>query len=439
MSSAESPSVAAVTGGAGQLGTHVLRRLLKDPTIERVLCIDVNPPSLPLGGKLEFVRADVRDADFASILEGVHALFHFAFIVTQKVEPGVYDAVNVDGSRRVFEGAVEAGVKRIVYASSIAAYGVVPGHPEPIVESTPRVFQPEFPYSACKHRVETILDELAEKYPDVAFARCRPAILIGTHFQNPGAKMLGKLLDRGKIASMGEEVPLPLVWDEDVADAAILMAKTGARGPFNLIADDQKTPEQIATMTSLDVVRPPPTLLKALGLLAPALERLGIGEAVDPSWQREGNTRMIVSSRHALETLGWKRSCPTSIDVINRYLETAPGRTDRRVAAFLRFANLTGPEVDGARGPVHLAIEGPGGGDWTIHTDDGRLRARSGLPRPPITTVRLSRRAFSSLLGSNAANLEQVAEIEGAPEGVIAVRALFERPAAYAAKWVIGS
>ena len=58
----------------------------------------------------------------------------------------------------MFTAATQAGVTRIVYSSSIAAYGVVPGHPEPITEDATRVHQPGFAYAATKFEVEAWLD-----------------------------------------------------------------------------------------------------------------------------------------------------------------------------------------------------------------------------------------------------------------------------------------
>ncbi|MCU1277537.1 MAG: NAD-dependent epimerase/dehydratase, partial [bacterium] len=137
----------AVTGAAGQLGTVVLRRLAVERGVTAIRSLDLRPPAVA-SGKLEHVRADVRDPAFARFLDGCDALVHLAFIVTGAPPRPVFDAINVAGSRNVIEAAVKVGIKKIVYTSSVAAYGVVHGHPRPIVETTPRVHQPAFPYSA---------------------------------------------------------------------------------------------------------------------------------------------------------------------------------------------------------------------------------------------------------------------------------------------------
>src|SRR5690348_10340443 len=123
----------AVTGGAGQLGTLVLRRLCADRTVAEVRSLDLRPP-LAVSPKLKAVEADVRDPELARHLDGCDVLVHLAFLVAKRGKRELQDQVNVEGSKNVFRAALQAGVRRIVYASSIAAYGVVPGHPEPIVE-----------------------------------------------------------------------------------------------------------------------------------------------------------------------------------------------------------------------------------------------------------------------------------------------------------------
>jgi len=117
--------------GSGELGTHVLRRLAADDTATELRCVDIRPP-LVLSPKLRFVHADVRDrAALERAFDGCDAVLHFAFIVTRKLPRDIFWGINVDGSKNAFEAAAAAGVKSVVYTSSVAQYGVVSGHPFP--------------------------------------------------------------------------------------------------------------------------------------------------------------------------------------------------------------------------------------------------------------------------------------------------------------------
>src|SRR5204863_868297 len=124
---------------------------------------------------------------------GCDALVHLAFLLAKRADRATQDAVNVDGSKNVFRSAVDAGVKRIVYASSVAAYGVVPGLPVPVVEDTPRTRQPDFWYACAKFDVEAGLDELEKQHTDLSVTRFRPAILIGRRMDH----QLGAAMRRG--------------------------------------------------------------------------------------------------------------------------------------------------------------------------------------------------------------------------------------------------
>ena len=74
-------------------------------------------------------------------------------------------AINVDGSRTVFEATAKAGAERICYASSVAAYGFHDDNPMWLTEDVPARGTPEHFYSAQKAEVETILDTAAREPP----------------------------------------------------------------------------------------------------------------------------------------------------------------------------------------------------------------------------------------------------------------------------------
>ncbi|MGZ6123431.1 MAG: NAD-dependent epimerase/dehydratase family protein, partial [Myxococcales bacterium] len=234
----------AVTGGSGHLGTLVLRRLADDRSVKEIVALDLRPP-LIVSGKLRDVRADVRDAAIGDHLRGCDAVVHLAFMVAKRGARALQDDVNVRGSANVFRAAIAAGVRRILYSSSVAAYGVLPGLPVPISEETPRTRQPDFWYACAKYDVEADLDALEREHPDLSVARFRPAILFGRRMEHP----LGAALRHGLLPETGA---LPLVWDEDVADAFLLALRSGAKGAFNLAADDRAVKEIVA----LDL-RPP--------------------------------------------------------------------------------------------------------------------------------------------------------------------------------------
>jgi UDP-glucose 4-epimerase len=393
----------AVTGGAGQLGTLVLRRLCADRTIGEVRCLDLRPP-LAASPKLKAVRADIRDADFARHLGGYDVLVHLAFLVARRGKREMQDEVNVEGSKNVFRAALQAGVRRIVHASSIAAYGVVPGHPEPLVEAAPRIRQPSFWYACAKYDLESFLDEVERAHPEVAIVRFRPGILLGRRMEHA----LGAALRRGLLPDSGT-TPLPVVCDEDVADAFVLAVKSdAARGAFNLAAEEPLPSRQLAQAAGLRTLAVPGFVRKALAGADALAARLRLIPPMDPGWLGAGEARMVISSERARRELGWKPRCATAVEVVKRQAETVPRKLDRRLSIFFRAVDRASrrepprPDLAGYQTTIHLELSGPNGGELTLRAHGGRLSVRKGAPRPADGAVFLSARLLLDLLTGKA-------------------------------------
>jgi UDP-glucose 4-epimerase len=146
---------AAVTGGCGFLGSHVVDELLSHGV--RVYCIDnlsngkienikshLNDPSF------KFVQCDIRDTqNLLDVFEGVDWVMHLAAltdIVPSVENPLEYHSVNVDGTVSVLEACRKSGVKRLIYAASSSCYGIPEIYPTP---ETAKI-SPQYPYALTK-------------------------------------------------------------------------------------------------------------------------------------------------------------------------------------------------------------------------------------------------------------------------------------------------
>ncbi|MCG3172278.1 MAG: hypothetical protein GMKNLPBB_00426 [Myxococcota bacterium] len=347
-------------------------------------------------------------------------MFHFAFLVVVKAHPEQFRSVNVGGSKNVFMQGQAAGVNQFIYSSSIAAYGVVPGHPEPIVEDTPRRHQPEFPYSACKYEVEAFLDEYERNFPDIRVARLRPTILVGEYMEHGFGK-----LTRKRIFPDPNGAVVPVVWDEDVADAAMSCFRRKAHGAFILTAEGRKTGSELGRELGFRVIRPPEPLMRAALVARNALAGVGIGQSIDPAWMKQGGVNMIASSAKAREMLDWKPKCPGQSDVFSHFLQTVPYQLDPRIAWMIRLAGLASKrrpplrELENLRGDVHVHLTGPKGGDIRIHVEGGRLGFGFGVPRPPTSVVTMKAELWLDMMAGktdfSAALISNRVRIEGEP------------------------
>ncbi len=194
----------AVTGPTGEIGRPFISALERMPEVERVIGMARRP--FDIGGqgweKTEYRRGDVLDREAVDALVA-HAdvVVHLAFVIV--AGGGDSREVNLTGSRNVFEATAAAGARRLVYTSSVAAYGFNRGAPALLEEDDPARGSSRHPYSAHKAAVEEVLAEaLADSDTDAYVFR--PCIVAG-----PQATLL---LDLIPLLAVGQRIPGPLRW-----------------------------------------------------------------------------------------------------------------------------------------------------------------------------------------------------------------------------------
>jgi len=197
------PLTVAITGPTGEIGLPLLAELERDPAVGEVRGMARRPfdPREEGWKKVVYRRGDILDrGSLAALFDGVDVVVHLAFAIFGGREET--HRVNLEGSRNVFEAALAAGVERLVYASSVAAYGFDPENPQPLTEAVPARGSEGFYYSAQKAELEATLDELLVG-SDVDAYVFRPCIVAG-----PRATMLIRKAVEG--ARLGD--PLPTLW-----------------------------------------------------------------------------------------------------------------------------------------------------------------------------------------------------------------------------------
>lgn len=291
----------AVTGSSGYLGQLVVRALAEDPAVESLLGLDVRPSELT-SPKLTHRFADVRTADFPRHFDGCDAVYHLAFIIQapRSMSIATVDEINVEGSRRVFEGAVAANVPKIVHAGSIAAYGAHPDNPPGLTEDHPLRPNPDWFYSRTKGLVEQQMDTLQRHHPDLVIIRFRPCIFIGPTTDNTMGRMLAAPL---MFLVRGDDV-VDVCWDADVVEAFRLGLHYDRSDAFNLTAADPRSLKEYAALVNKRVVPVPETLFV---LIARTAYALGLLPQSDLEWTKALVGGAInASSARARERLGWQ-------------------------------------------------------------------------------------------------------------------------------------
>jgi UDP-glucose 4-epimerase len=233
-----------VLGATGNVGSSLVSLLSADPGVDSVVGVARRKPELDLP-KIEWATADIRTDDLVPLLDGADAVVHLAWLIQPSRDEAVLRSVNVDGSRRVFDAVASAGVRSLVYASSIGTYSPGPKH-EYVDESWPATGIASSFYARHKAEVERMLDAFEASHPDVRVARLRPTLIFkrsaasGIRRLFAGPFLPGSLLRPSLIPIL----PLPrglrfqAVHTDDVADAYRRAILRDAAGSFNIAADD---------------------------------------------------------------------------------------------------------------------------------------------------------------------------------------------------------
>ena len=298
-----------VTGATGNHGSSLVRRLSRDRDIEHITGIARRLPTLALP-KVTWTKADVAKTDLDAVLEGADAVVHLAWLIQPGRNERLTHAVNVEGSRRVFEAAARVGMKTIVYASSVGAYS--PGPKDRRVdESWPTNGVPTSFYSRHKAAVERILDSFEAANPDVRVVRMRPGLV----FKREAATQIRRLfvgpflpsvVVRRRLVPVVPDLPrlrFQAVHTEDVAEAyRLALLRPETRGPFNIAAEPVLDPKTLAR--TLGAARVP--LHRGLVRTAAGLAFKLRLQPTEPGWLDMGLGIPIMDASRAQRELGWE-------------------------------------------------------------------------------------------------------------------------------------
>lgn len=297
-----------VTGGAGYVGSHAVRRLLQAG--HEIWVYDNlyqgHAAAVPTGSLIEGDLLDQPKLEHTLRSLRIEAVMHFAALalVGESVtDPAKYYRGNVQGTFHLLEAMRATGVKKIVFSSTTATYGV----PEkiPIAESTPQ--NPINPYGFSKLVVERMLDDYADAY-GFGFAALR-------YFNASGAASDG---------SLGEDHS-----PESHLIPIVLQVALGQRDAITIFGNDFPTPDGTCIRDYIHVEDLAEAHLKALQRLKSGEGlKLNLGTGIGFSVQqvieacrkvtghpipakvgprREGDPpALIADARAALAALDWK-------------------------------------------------------------------------------------------------------------------------------------
>ena len=243
-----------ITGATGNVGTSLLAALRAETAVDEIVGIARRPAGID-EPRVRFVTADVAHDDLDPIIRGADVVVHLAWLIQPSRDDRQLHAVNVDGSRRVFEAAARAGVKALVHASSVGTYA--PGPKDRAVdESWPHTGIPTLFYSRHKAECERLLDIMEREHPAMRIVRLRPGLIFkreaatGIRRLFAGPFLPGALL-RKELIPVVPDVPrlrFQAVHSLDVGEAYRLAVVGDARGAFNVAAEPVIDPEVLGEL-----------------------------------------------------------------------------------------------------------------------------------------------------------------------------------------------
>src|SRR5438270_6123086 len=308
----------AVTGPTGEIGQAVVAALERAPEVGRILGMARRPfdPASRGWKKVTYRRGDVLNRRrVAALLEGADVVVHLAFMIMGGATES--RQVNLDGSRNVFEAAVAAGAKRVVYASSVAAYGFHGDNPQPLTEDVPARGTASHYYSAQKAEVEAVLADTLHGRHTEAYV-FRPCIVAGpqapllidslpyTQISERLPAAVLRLLDGVPILKPvlpDPGIPFQLVHHDDVASAmrAAVLGR-GTPGAYNLAGPGELAVKQLAEELGWYSI-PVPEL--AVDAVAEMVARLGFLPA-RAQWIAAFRVPTIMDTAKARRELRWR-------------------------------------------------------------------------------------------------------------------------------------
>src|ERR687894_1043510 len=309
----------AVTGPTGDLGIAIVNALERSRTVKSIVGMARRPfdPGERGWKKTEYRQGDVTDAkSVRDLVKGADVVVHLAFAILDASD--ATRELNVEGSRRVFEEAAKAGVERICYASSVAAYGFHEDNPDWLTEEIPARGSPEHPYSQQKAEVERVLAAtLLNRRRTIAYV-FRPCIVAGPEARTMLDEIpyfrLGEAMPDvvvrllGSLPALKPVIPDPgvrfqLVHSEDVARAFVAGVRgVGEPGPYNLAAGGTLTMSDLAAALGWYSVPVPRLAVEATAEIATRLPLVPDSVA----WLHSVRKPVLMKTDRARKLLRWR-------------------------------------------------------------------------------------------------------------------------------------
>lgn len=233
---------ALVTGGSGFIGSHLVRKLIRENYKVRCLVRTTSDTKLLRRLGVELWFGDLTDKkSLKGIAKGIDTVFHLAAVgdinAIAKKYYALYRNVNVRGTKNLLEECVEQNIRKFVHFSSVAAMGEIEENGQ-ITEKS--ICNPKTPYEVSKYESELVALNFWKKY-NIPIVILRPSMIYGEDERKEMSK-IEKSVNLRIVPIIGDGCNfIHMAHVKDVIDAAIAAAKKGRPGRIYIISSEYYT------------------------------------------------------------------------------------------------------------------------------------------------------------------------------------------------------
>jgi UDP-glucose 4-epimerase len=304
-----------ITGGAGFIGSNLAHHLSQRNEVVVIDDLSTGKMANLAGFKGQFIKEDIRK--LAKLPEGIDYVFHLAAYISvpgSVLEPEKNDDINIAGTEKVLAASRNAGVKKLIFASSAAVYGDVPEKELPVTEDL--ALRPASPYAGSKMTAE----DYCLAYNDMFGLGATVLRMFNVYGprQDPGSQYAAVVPAFVNKVMKGQR---PVIYGDGGQTRDFVFVGDVARA-FELAAENKGSDGQV-----INIASGKGTSIKAL---ASEVARAA-GKRLEPIFKppRPGDVRHSVASvAKAKEVLGWDARIPLSkgLGTVLAHLAKATGK-----------------------------------------------------------------------------------------------------------------
>lgn len=305
-----------VTGSTGLIGYGLVTALIARGERVRALVRNTERARRALPAAVELVEGDVTAPEtLGPAARGVDTVFHAAGMPEQwQRDEAIFDRVNRQGTKNVLEASLTAGVRRVVYTSTMDVFAAPAGGTlrETLVDAHPKPTA----YERSKQAAERDAEAIERRGLDVVYIN--PGAVYGPSLATTALNAFFARLLTGKVPLLPPG-GMPIAFIDGVVQAHLAAAEVGKRGERYLVADEYFSMSELAQKalsaagSSRSVPKTAPALLLKLvaAVSAPLARLLGFQPLIAPGELSFLLWRVRVDASKAQRELGF---CPTPAD-----------------------------------------------------------------------------------------------------------------------------